>query len=154
MCKLQGPVGSTLATPANASARAFLVNNLQVLALERERVPFSPLLVALAGALFLASIPAGLFRIGGPLLFAYVLLGVGRFLPRILRPIGGIDLSYGLYLYGFPVGQTIVASGHPPGSGLALAAVTILCTLPLAAASWFAVERPFLRSHPSSTPAS
>lgn len=123
-----------------------------VLALERERVPFSPPWVALACALFLTSIPAGLLRIGGPLFFAYVILGLGRYLPRVLRPIGGIDLSYGLYLYGFPVGQAIVASGHPPGSGLALAALTILGTLPLAAASWFAVERPFLRTHPSPTP--
>jgi peptidoglycan/LPS O-acetylase OafA/YrhL len=116
------------------------------LALLRERVPFSPLWVALVSALFLASLPLGLFKPYGGLLFPYVILGLGRYLPRPLRAVGRkADFSYGLYLYGFPVGQALVASGKLH-SGPALAACSLLLTLPCAVASWFLVERWFLRA--------
>jgi peptidoglycan/LPS O-acetylase OafA/YrhL len=54
------------------------------------------------------------------------------------------DLSYGTYLYGWPVAQLIV---HLlPGIGpLELALLSTLATLPLAAASWYLIEHPSLR---------
>ncbi|WP_185020616.1 acyltransferase family protein [Histidinibacterium lentulum] len=53
------------------------------------------------------------------------------------------DYSYGVYIYGWPVAQTVVHL--MPGIGpAALAAVSLLATLPLAAASWDLVERPTL----------
>jgi peptidoglycan/LPS O-acetylase OafA/YrhL len=52
------------------------------------------------------------------------------------------DLSYGLYVYAFPVQQTLASQGH-------LSFWTSLAaTLPFAAASWFLVERPALRLKP------
>jgi peptidoglycan/LPS O-acetylase OafA/YrhL len=52
------------------------------------------------------------------------------------------DLSYGLYVYAFPVQQTLAAQGH-------LSFWTSLAaTLPFAVASWFLVERPALRLKP------
>lgn len=64
-------------------------------------------------------------------------------LPRLPWP-RGLDLSYGLFLYGYPVQQMLMACvpDLEPG-GLCIAAT--LCALPLAAASWFLVERPALR---------
>lgn len=123
----------------------FLIGAL--LAWYRERVPFGPPWVLVAAILFGASLPLGLFAPWGLFLLPYVVLGLGRYLPSVLRPIGRrVDVSYGLYLYGFPVGQALVASGKLPASGPALAFWTFVLTWPIALGSWFAVERRFLRS--------
>ncbi|MFK5598968.1 acyltransferase family protein [Methylobacterium sp. HMF5984] len=54
------------------------------------------------------------------------------------------DLSYGIYLYGWPVQQSLHASW--PGASPALLLIPALAlTIPVAAASWYAIERPALR---------
>lgn len=53
------------------------------------------------------------------------------------------DYSYGLYVYAFPVQQTIV-SRLPNLSPLELFGLSFLATLALAAASWHALEKPAL----------
>ena len=53
------------------------------------------------------------------------------------------DLSYGVYLYGWPVQQALHALWPGP-SGLALLAPALALTLPVAALSWYGVERPAL----------
>jgi len=61
-----------------------------------------------------------------------------------LRPTRRLpaDFSYGLYIYAFPIQQVLAGHGAL-GFWLSLA-----CTLPLAAASWFLVERPALGLKP------
>ncbi|MEZ5484764.1 MAG: acyltransferase [Lysobacteraceae bacterium] len=68
--------------------------------------------------------------------FAYT-LPVSNWPPRL-------DISYGLFLYGFPVQQTIM-SIDPSLSPLGLLAWSLLATIPIAAASWLLIERPALR---------
>ena len=51
------------------------------------------------------------------------------------------DLSYGVYLYGWPVQQSLVQL-FPTASALALLAPSLALTLAVAALSWFGVERP------------
>ena len=54
------------------------------------------------------------------------------------------DLSYGMYIYGWPVAQTLVALS--PGLGPSVLAIwSLLLTVPFAMASWWLVERPALR---------
>ncbi len=54
------------------------------------------------------------------------------------------DLSYGIYIYAFPVQQAIVATGlgTTPMTNLAL---SLAVTVPLAALSWYLVEKPALK---------
>jgi peptidoglycan/LPS O-acetylase OafA/YrhL len=83
-----------------------------------------------------------------PLIFAFtfsyavLLLGFTR---RIRLPdlAARGDLSYGTYLYAFFVSQLWV-SAIGPGHPWAIAALTLVSTLPLAAASWHWVEAPAL----------
>ncbi|MDU8913704.1 acyltransferase family protein [Aestuariicoccus sp. MJ-SS9] len=57
-------------------------------------------------------------------------------------PLDG-DFSFGLYIYGWPVAQTVVHA--LPGIGpAALAVASLLAALPFAVASWHLVERPVL----------
>jgi peptidoglycan/LPS O-acetylase OafA/YrhL len=55
------------------------------------------------------------------------------------------DLSYGTYLWGFPVAQTLAFLGFNSLGLFPFALLTIICTLPIAALSWFLVERRFLK---------
>lgn len=55
------------------------------------------------------------------------------------------DLSYGIYLYGFPVQQLLVTAGAASLDPVLFALLAVVATVPLAAASWFWVERPILR---------
>jgi|OM-RGC.v1.021973187 hypothetical protein len=57
------------------------------------------------------------------------------------------DISYGVYLYGWPVAQALVAL-FGPLSPLALAALSLVAVLPVALLSWLAIERPALRWAP------
>ena len=58
------------------------------------------------------------------------------------------DLSYGIYLFAFPVQQTVLALGlaHTPGM---LALVSTLLVLPLAWSTWHGIERRFVRARPA-----
>lgn len=55
------------------------------------------------------------------------------------------DLSYGVYIYAWPTQQLLVISGLRHLNPLIFAVVATTATLPLAAASWFVIEKPALR---------
>ena len=76
----------------------------------------------------------------------YVVLCFGRLAMPVLRRAGRFgDLSYGLYLYAFPMQQVIVAT-MPSNEHPIL--TCMLLTVPLAALSWHLVEAPALRWKP------
>ncbi|MFN7645740.1 MAG: acyltransferase family protein [Burkholderiales bacterium] len=75
---------------------------------------------------------------------ALVYLGGDAFRPVRL----GRDLSYGVYVYGWPVAQMIAYaslshSGRPPAP-FPMFLLTMIGTLPLALASWHGIEKPAL----------
>ncbi len=90
----------------------------------------------------------GLWAPFGPVVLAFALVAVGRRLTTgwASRVDAHRDLSYGVYLYHFPVIQLLVAAGVVPltvtGALAVVAPVTFVLVLPLAAASWYAVEKP------------
>jgi peptidoglycan/LPS O-acetylase OafA/YrhL len=110
----------------------------------RDALPVS-IAAALVAIALIAWNPSGLPR--GPLfapLLAYVLLVVA-YHPRLVWPgynrVG--DYSYGLYVYAFPLQQTIVQ--RMPGiEPLALFAWAFPAVLAVAALSWHALEQPAL----------
>jgi peptidoglycan/LPS O-acetylase OafA/YrhL len=68
----------------------------------------------------------------------------------VLRDSGRFgDLSYGIYIYAWPVQQIGVAMLGADTSWWALIAITLAATLPIAWASWRYVEEPCLRFKPS-----
>jgi peptidoglycan/LPS O-acetylase OafA/YrhL len=89
--------------------------------------------VALAGRDTLLIWPAILYFV---FWFAYV--------PRLPAMPRELDLSYGTYLWAFPVQQTVVQLAGVQ-SPLGLFAMVTPIVLAIAAASWFLVERPALR---------
>jgi peptidoglycan/LPS O-acetylase OafA/YrhL len=75
---------------------------------------------------------------------AFLCLWLGITLP--FRTVGRRnDLSYGLYVYGFPVQQTLALLGAARFGLTWFASLRLLLTMPLAIGSWFLVERPALQ---------
>jgi peptidoglycan/LPS O-acetylase OafA/YrhL len=79
--------------------------------------------------------------LGGYLLFAFALSPVA-YLKNISRRG---DLSYGLYLYAFPIQMILVQYYRAYLSAMGLAAISMTITTIFAGMSWYFVERPFLR---------
>ena len=71
----------------------------------------------------------------------YLLLYLGAVVPIALGRRN--DISYGIYMYGYPV-QQLLRYFHFSSQMLFIAA-SIGATIPLAVASWFIVERPAMR---------
>jgi peptidoglycan/LPS O-acetylase OafA/YrhL len=109
----------------------------------RHRLPMSVLSLALGWALAVVAMLLGIVPL------AVILIGYGA-LGLAWLPIRlGRDLSYGVYVFAYPIQQVLAVAGVPAlGLGVMMAA-SIGLVLPLALASWTFVERPALsfRSH-------
>lgn len=110
----------------------------------RDKVPFSQGAATVsAGALALSPLLPDYRLLGGPAL-AYLAFWVSlKVAGNWTRPKA--DLSFGIFLYGFPVQQTIMLCGFPFMHPLALFAVALPLTVPFAAFSWYCIERPASR---------
>lgn len=121
-----------------------------VLFVYRERVPLRPWLAAAALATWLLAtwvLESNLLvALAVPYLVIYAAYEAPRRLRTLTRPG---DVSYGLYLLAFPVGQTILhLAGRDALGPLALLAIAFPVTYVLALLSWRLVERPVLSLKP------
>ena len=91
--------------------------------------------------LWLGGVSVLAFPFLGPLALPTAVLGLAR--PGKLPA----DLSYGVYIYAFPLQQVLAAYGELN------VATAILAVIPFALMSWFLVERPALKLKPGSRPA-
>jgi peptidoglycan/LPS O-acetylase OafA/YrhL len=73
-----------------------------------------------------------------------VLVAGGRTYGPFTRLTGKTDLSYGIYIYGWPVQQTLVTL-FPEMGGAGLIALSFVIVPLFAFASWHLVEWPALR---------
>jgi len=106
----------------------------------RNRLPISLTLAVLALTLAVALRDTFFADVTASVALGMVAL-VLAFRTPVVRLPG--DLSYGVYLYGWPVGQALTALLGPTDPAM-LALLSCLAVMPLAAASWVLVERPSL----------
>ncbi len=84
-----------------------------------------------------------------PIFGAYALIALCLVPSRTLAQVGRkADLSYGLYLYAFPVQQVLVLYFGRHLTPVTLFLVALALTAVFATASWFGVEKPFLSLKP------
>lgn len=107
----------------------------------RDVIPARWSLVALSAVIVVA---AGLlvpnYRILAALPLAYAVVVSGALIHNTRLRLR-TDLSYGVYIYAWPIQQLLVICGLAFLPPLAFAVVAALATLPLAALSWFLVEK-------------
>jgi len=107
-------------------------------------------LLALAG--LIASVPLGVFLLIFPICGGYLViyLAFSPRLPTVPAARFG-DLSYGLYIYGWPVEQTVLYL-RPGTDPLALFLIALPVTATLAFLSWHLLEKRALRLKPRRSP--
>ncbi|WP_302622497.1 acyltransferase family protein [Streptomyces griseus] len=114
--------------------------------LYRERVPVSDVLGVASGLVLLGSLRFGYFFVVGLPAFAYLLLWLAIRLPAPFRRIGARhDYSYGIYIYGFAVQQSLVALGLARWGFWPYLALSLAGAVTAAVLSWHLVERPAMR---------
>jgi peptidoglycan/LPS O-acetylase OafA/YrhL len=117
-----------------------------LLYVERRRVPLSAPLACAALAAWLGLSFTPLSAAAAVVALPYVVLFAAyRTSPWLGRLTRGGDVSYGLYLFAFPVAQVVVELGGSGLSGWGAAGLTFVATYALAFASWKLVEAPALR---------
>jgi peptidoglycan/LPS O-acetylase OafA/YrhL len=114
-----------------------------VLFVLRNRIPLRVYYAALAAGMITFVCVTSADSVLAAVPIAYLSLWLGARLPSVFRRIGRRnDISYGIYIYAFPVQQLIALLGGA-GLGVALyAGVSVVATVPFAVVSWFVVERP------------
>ncbi|MEV6398106.1 acyltransferase [Streptomyces sp. NPDC051907] len=114
--------------------------------LYRERIPVSDVLGAASVLTLLATLYFGYFYTVGLPALAYLLLWLAIRLPKPFRRIGARhDYSYGIYIYGFVVEQSLVVLGLARWGFWPYLAMALAGTLLAAALSWHLVERPAMK---------
>ena len=88
------------------------------------------------------SIPARLFLVGFPLFGSYLViyLALHRRLP-VMRAARFGDLSYGLYIYGWPIEQCVVYFGDATAPWWIVFLISTAVTVPVAFLSWHLIEK-------------
>ena len=111
----------------------------------REQLPITALALPPLFILCVAAIGTRWAELGSALLLGYAALWSASFKFGNLRVLTNrYDISYGTYIYGVPVTQTILHI-WPATSVPALIGLTATVALPLAFVSWVFIERPALR---------
>ena len=110
----------------------------------QDRLPLTPTVMGLAVVAILASAWLPDYRLLAALPVAYLMIALGA-IGRHPRLELRTDLSYGTYIFAFPMQQLLASTGAVALGVSGFAILSILATLPVAAASWFGVERPALR---------
>ena len=108
----------------------------------RNKIPANWTLVAVGTVIVAVSTLLPDYRLLGAIPLTYVLIVSGALI-RHKRLQLHTDLSYGVYIYAFPLQQLLLIAGlsvHP----LLFTAISTVVTLPVAALSWFLVEKPSL----------
>ncbi len=112
----------------------------------RDRVKLHPLLFIGAVAAFFASRDTDLYATAAILTIPYAVLFLAYWRPsRVARAITRPgDLSYGIYIYAFPIQQSVAHLWGGTFPALAMIAIAFPVTYVVALASWRFVERPAL----------
>lgn len=109
-----------------------------------EKIPLNPLLGWVSIALAVGSTHVTWLNWLFPFFFGYSVIVLG-----FLGPVKDIerkaDFSYGVYMYGWPMQIMLPLVGGTRWGVWPYIGLTVLCVLPLAALSWYLVERPALK---------
>jgi peptidoglycan/LPS O-acetylase OafA/YrhL len=127
-----------------------------VLYLYRDILPFNrKFALAATGIVLLTMFVVHWYPFVFPVVGTYALVALALYPAKRLQRFGErMDLSYGIYLYGWPVQILLVWYKGRNMDPFFLFALTLLLTIPFAMASWFLVEKPFikLKRRPAAAP--
>jgi peptidoglycan/LPS O-acetylase OafA/YrhL len=100
-------------------------------------------LVAVSMAIVIAASLMPNYRVLGAIPLAYAIIVSGALIHNKRLRLK-TDLSYGVYIYAFPIQQLLIIGGLASLNPVVFAIIAAIATLPLAVLSWFLVEKPAL----------
>ena len=109
----------------------------------RSKIPAAWSLVAGGVLIVLVASLLPNYRMVGAIPLAYAIIVSGALMRHDWLDLR-TDLSYGVYIYAWPMQQLLVICGLAFLNPFVFAIVATIATLPLAALSWFVVEKPSL----------
>ena len=109
------------------------------------RIPFDGRIATGCAAVLIATAAFGGLRSAGYVALTYLVLWAAGRAPRSLHRVGSVnDLSYGVYIFAWPVQMMLAIHGAATwGYGWYVLACT-LAVVPCAALSWWLIEKPAL----------
>jgi peptidoglycan/LPS O-acetylase OafA/YrhL len=108
----------------------------------RARIPMTFVLAAVSAIVSAVLVITQVFNIFGAVSLAYLLMYLGIVLP-FARVGSRNDISYGMYIYAFPVQLLLVLAFGERNLPLPVfILLSIVMAIPFAAASWFIIEKP------------
>lgn len=117
----------------------------------RDRIRINRWWVTGSGCALVVFAGFGVVDLFGALPLAYLVLAFGAWCP-VLRGVRR-DLSYGVYVYAWPVQQGLALTGAQRFGPVLFIVAAVTLVVPLAWLSWTYVERPALRMVPRRSPA-
>ncbi|MBO1413423.1 acyltransferase, partial [Streptomyces sp. FH025] len=114
--------------------------------LYKDRLPINGLLALASVLVFLGTARYGGFTLFGLPAFAYLLIWLACRMPGPLTKVGTkVDLSYGVYIYAFPIQQCLSLWGVNKHGYWAYTAASVALSVAAAFCSWHVVEKPALK---------
>jgi peptidoglycan/LPS O-acetylase OafA/YrhL len=112
----------------------------------REHIPTGVVLTIVALIVGIALTRTFLWGSLGTALLVYAFISLAYLAPKRLHSFGRrTDISYGVYLYGWPIQQSMVAAGALALGFWPVLIFSLLGAAILGTASWFLVEKPALK---------
>jgi peptidoglycan/LPS O-acetylase OafA/YrhL len=135
--------GATVALVIEGVAARFAVMFLAGALLYQFRnvIPARWSLVAVSVVIVLAASLLPNYRLVGAIPLAYAIIVSGALIHNKRLRLR-TDLSYGVYIYAFPIQQLLVICGLGSMNPIVFATIAAIATLPLAALSWILIEKP------------
>ena len=91
------------------------------------------------------SIPSKSADVAMMIIFPYLLISTCAGIRNISVRYRNMEVSYGLYMYSFPIQQVVCRIMGPQTEGLMLMAVTLILTLIITVVTWKLIDEPFLK---------
>lgn len=110
----------------------------------QDRIPVTRTLMGLSVAVIVACAFLPDYGLLAGLPIAYLAMTIGSVVKHPRLTLSN-DISYGLYIYGFPIQQVLATLGAARLGVGPFALIALLITVPVATASWILIEKPVLR---------
>ncbi len=139
--RIEDPATAALLAQAIAARFAVMFLAGALLYQFRNAVPARWSLVAVSIVVVLVASLLPNYRLLGGIPLAYAIIVSGALVHNAALRLR-TDLSYGVYIYAWPMQQLLIICGLGVVNPFVFATVSAIATLPLAAASWLLVEKP------------
>lgn len=111
---------------------------------DRIGIHWLPAVLSIAAAVLITAFVPGWGGAASAAFICYGILWISLWLPSPLL-VKKNDVSYGLYIYAFPVQQLLAVYGVNELGIFPFTVIATVCAFPLAVASWLLIERPVMR---------